>query len=46
MQNRYPPVVEPATKDADVNHSAMQNSIPASAALVDINADDLLDYFI
>ena len=34
-----------SNKDADVNHSAMQNSIPASAALVDINADDLLDYF-
>lgn len=31
--------------DATFNHSAMQNSIPASAALVDINADDLLDYF-
>lgn len=30
---------------ADTNHPAMLNSMPASAALVDINGDGLLDYF-
>lgn len=30
---------------ANANHPAMLNSMPASAALVDINGDGLLDYF-
>lgn len=34
-----------SNKDADFNHSALLNSIPASAALVSLNSEGLLDYF-